>query len=75
MIEYQERSFGGFWIKKGVPSRYIDIVKDMYDGAIASVRTTGGETNEFAITVGLHQRLTLSPYIFALIMDELTRRI
>ncbi|MES8301120.1 reverse transcriptase family protein [Cutibacterium acnes] len=32
-----------WWVldKKGVPSRYVDIVKDMYDGAIASVRTTG----------------------------------
>ncbi|MES8240489.1 hypothetical protein U6Z18_12215, partial [Cutibacterium acnes] len=33
-----------WWVldKKGVPSRYIDIVKDMYDRAIASVRTIGG---------------------------------
>ena len=75
MIEYQERSFGGFWIKKGVPNRYIDIVKDMYDGVIASVRTTGGETSEFVITVGLHQGSTLSPYLFVLVMDELTRHI
>ena len=31
-----------WWVldKKWVLSRYIDIVKDMYDGAIASVRTT-----------------------------------
>ena len=66
-----------WWVldKKGVPSRYIDIVKDMYNGAIASVRTTGGEINEFAIIVGLHQGSTLSPYLFALVMDELTRRI
>ncbi|MES6771991.1 reverse transcriptase family protein, partial [Cutibacterium acnes] len=66
-----------WWVldKKGVPSRCIDIVKDMYDGAIASVRTTGGETNEFVITVGLHQGSTLSPYLFVLVMDELTRRI
>ena len=73
MIEYQERSFGGFWIKKGVPSRYIDIVKDMYDEAIASVRTIRGETSEFAITVGLPKESTLSPYLFPLVMDELTR--
>ena len=66
-----------WWVldKKGVPSRYIDIVKDMYDGAIASVRTTGRETNEFVITVGLHQGSTLSPYLFVLVMDELTRHI
>ena len=34
-----------------------------------------GERNEFAITVGLHQGSTLSPYLFVLVMDELTRHI
>ena len=63
-----------FWIEKGSQVD-IDIVKDMYDGAIASVRSTGGETSEFVITVGLHQGSTLSPYLFALVMDELTRHI
>lgn len=45
----------------------------MCDGAITSVRTIGGETSEFVIAVGLHQGSTLSPYLFALVMDELTR--
>lgn len=36
---------------------------------------TGGETSEFAITVGLHQGLALSPCLFVLVMDELTRSI
>ena len=47
----------------------------MYDGAIASVRTSEGETSVFAITIGLHQGSALSPYLFALVIDELTRRI
>lgn len=65
------------WVldKNGVLSRSIDLVKDMYDGAITSVRTIGGETSEFTITVDLHQGLALSPYLFALVMDELTKRI
>jgi len=64
-----------WWVldKKRVPSKYIDIVKDMYDEAIAIVRTTGRETSEFSITVELHQGLALSPYLFSLVMDELTR--
>ena len=34
-----------------------------------------GERNEFVIIVGLHQGSTLSPYLFVLVMDELTRHI
>ncbi|KAK8942392.1 hypothetical protein KSP39_PZI009234 [Platanthera zijinensis] len=39
------------------------------------VRTSGGLTQEFPITVGLHQSLVLCPYLFTLILDELTRHI
>ncbi len=66
-----------WWIlnKKGVTSRYIHVIKDMYDGAMMIVRITAGESREFPITLGLHQGLALSPYLFSLIMDELTRKI
>ena len=39
------------------------------------MRTTCGETREFPMTIGLHQGSALSPYLFALIMDELTAHI
>ena len=45
----------------------------MYDGAITNVRTSVGITSEFPITIGLHQGLALSPYLFALVIDELTK--
>ena len=45
----------------------------MYSGAMTIVRTVIGETKSFPITVGLHQGSVLNPYLFALIMDELTR--
>ncbi len=61
--------------KKKVTLRYIDVIKDMYNGAVTTVRTPTGEGSEFPITVGLHQGSALSPYLFALIMDELTREI
>jgi hypothetical protein len=44
----------------------------MYDGARTSVRTSGRITNGFPITMSLHQGSTLSPYVFSLVMDELT---
>ena len=66
-----------WWVleKKGVTKRYIELVKDMYDRAITIVKTTIGETSEFPITVGLHQGSALSLYLFALVMDELTKHI
>ena len=59
--------------KKGVTKRYIETIQDMYSGAMTTVRTVVGETNSFPITVGLHQGSALSPYLFTLVMDELTR--
>ncbi len=37
------------------------------------MRTSGDITSEFPITIGLHQGSTLSRYLFALVIDELTR--
>ena len=48
---------------------------DMYEGAVKSVKTICGEIGEFSMTVYLHQGSSLSPYLFSLIMDELTTHI
>ena len=66
-----------WWVlaKKGVTKGYIDVIRNMYEGVVTTIRSPAGETNEFPITVGLHQGSTLSPYLFALVMDELTRNI
>jgi hypothetical protein len=47
----------------------------MYDNVVTSVQTSDGGTNDFPINIGLHQGLTLSSYLFALVMDEVTRDI
>ena len=62
-------------MKKGVPIIYIDIIKDMYDGVVANVRTFGGITSNFSITIGLHQGSALSPFSFTIVINELTRAI
>ena len=59
-------------MKKGVPIKYIDIIKDIYDRVIANVRTYGDITSDFSITIGLHQGSALSPFLFAIVIDELT---
>jgi hypothetical protein len=42
---------------------------------VTSVRTSDGGTNDFPIHIGLHQGSALSPYLFTLVMDEVTRDI
>jgi len=47
----------------------------MYDGVVANVRTCGGITSDFSITIGLHRGSALIPFLFVIEMDELTRAI
>jgi hypothetical protein len=61
--------------KNKISSKYITLTKDMYDNVVTSVRTSDGDTINFLINIGLHQRSALSPYLFALVMDEVTRDI
>jgi len=61
--------------KKGVSPEYIRVTKDMYEGGRTSIRTLGGVTNDFAIGMGLHQGSALSPFLFTLVIDELTNGI
>jgi hypothetical protein len=61
--------------KHEISSKYITLVKDMYNNVVTSVRTSDEDTNDFLINIGLHQGSVLSPYLFALVMDEVTRDI
>lgn len=60
---------------KYIPNNYVDIIQDMYEEVTGNVRGICGETTEFAVGVGLYQGSALGPYMFALIMDDLTSEI
>jgi hypothetical protein len=63
-----------WWVlqKHKVLIKYITLIKDMYDNIVTSVRTSDMATNDLPINIGLHQGSALSPYLFALVMDEVT---
>jgi hypothetical protein len=58
-----------------MPRKSKDGLKDIYDNVVTSVQTSNKDTNVFPINIGLHQGSALSPYLFALVMDEVTRDI
>ena len=57
----------------GAPECYVEAIQDMYEGARTSVRSAAGLTEDFEVRVGLHQGSALSPFLFAIIMDVLTK--
>lgn len=54
---------------------YIRVIRDMYHGVKTSVIIVGGDTEHFSADVGLHKGVALSPFLFAIVIDELTRNV
>jgi hypothetical protein len=47
-------------------------VKPLYINVVTSVRTSDGDTDDFPINIGLHQGSAFRPYLFVLVIDEVT---
>ncbi|XP_047476069.1 uncharacterized protein LOC125029925 [Penaeus chinensis] len=58
-----------------ITERYVKAVQDMYKGCRTKLRTPCGETEEFEVTVGVHQGSALSPFLFLVILECLTKDI
>ncbi|KAK3563522.1 hypothetical protein QTP86_030392 [Hemibagrus guttatus] len=61
--------------KSGVAEKYVRVVKDMYERSRTVVRCAVGQTEEFNVEVGLHQGSALSPFLFAIVMDQLSEEV
>ncbi|KAK3559723.1 hypothetical protein QTP86_017700, partial [Hemibagrus guttatus] len=61
--------------KSGVAEKYVRVVQDMYERSRTVVRCAVGQTEEFNVEVGLHQGSTLSPFLFAIVMDQLSEEV
>ncbi|KAK3522013.1 hypothetical protein QTP70_021391 [Hemibagrus guttatus] len=60
--------------KSGVAEKYVRVVQDMYERS-RTVRCAVGQTEEFNVEVGLHQGSALSPFLFAIVMDQLSEEV
>ncbi|KAK3532252.1 hypothetical protein QTP86_011841 [Hemibagrus guttatus] len=58
--------------KSGVAEKYVRVMQDMYERSRTVVRCAVGQTEEFKVEVGLHHGSALSPFLFAIVMDQLS---
>ena len=61
--------------KESSSSQICEYNRDMYEGVVTNVRTCCGLTDEFSITIGVHQGSALSHFLFAIVIDEITKSI
>ncbi|KAK3560072.1 hypothetical protein QTP86_033795 [Hemibagrus guttatus] len=61
--------------KSGVAEKYVRVVQDMYERSRTVVKCAVGQTEEFKVEVGLHQGSALSPFLFAIVMDQLSEEV
>ncbi|MCJ8742901.1 hypothetical protein PDJAM_G00087620 [Pangasius djambal] len=61
--------------KSGVAEKYVRVVQDMYERSRTVVRCAVGQTVEFKVEVGLHQGSALSPFLVAMVMDQLSEEV
>jgi len=59
--------------KLGVEEWLVLAVMSMFTGAKTFVRTVYGNSNGFEVKVGMHQSSALSPLLFVIVMEALSR--
>ncbi|KAK3548387.1 hypothetical protein QTP70_012316 [Hemibagrus guttatus] len=61
--------------RRRVAEKYVRVVQDMYERSRTVVRCSVSQTEEFKVEVGLHQGSALSPFLFAMVMDQLSEEV
>ena len=59
--------------KLGVDEWIIRLIKAMYSNVQSSVQVNGSSSEPFKVTGGVHQESTLSPLLFIIVMEALSR--
>ena len=60
--------------KLDVEEWLVQVVRSMYENAKSKVHTGSKLSNEFEVKVGVHQGSVLSPLLFAIVMEALSRK-
>jgi len=71
LIEYLD----GLSRKAGVEEWLVHAIMAMYEGAQTVVTTTEGDSKAFHVKVRLHQGSVLSPLLFVIVMEIITREL
>ncbi|KAK3532192.1 hypothetical protein QTP86_009297 [Hemibagrus guttatus] len=61
--------------KSEVAEKYVRVVQDMYERSMTVVRCAVCQTEKFKVEVGLHQGSALSPFLFAIVMNQLSEEV
>ena len=61
------------WV--GAPASEVKMVKAMYENTKARVVVGSGMSNEFQVNIGLRQGSALSPLLFILVMELISRKV
>ncbi|XP_072051973.1 uncharacterized protein [Amphiura filiformis] len=67
---------GKLWIimkDMGFSSHVVDLIRSLYKGQEATVRTEGGDSECFTIGQGVRQGCILSPYLFNIYAEHIMR--
>ena len=57
----------------GVDEWIVSVIKAMYEDVTTKVRLNGRESNAFSVRVGVHQGSVLSPLLFIIVLEALSR--
>jgi len=57
----------------GVDEWLVNVIRAMYEGVTTAVKMKDGESDGFEVKVGLHQGSVLSPLLFIIVLEALSR--
>jgi len=51
----------------------VNVIKSLYDNVTTAVKNMHGESGQFGVKVGVHQGSVMSPLLFTMVLEALSR--